>query len=71
MLPALANANHSPDQPNETPDQVLAAFHAHQQRTGRGNATFTRVNRPRFCGGSHSREDESCGSTEEVQPGVA
>lgn len=32
---------------------------------------FYNVNRPGFCGGSHSREDESCGSTEEVQPGVA
>lgn len=30
-----------------------------------------KLNRPGFCGGSHCREDESCGSTEEVQPGVA
>ena len=45
MLPALANANLSADQPVETPDQVLAAYHAHQQPTGRGNVTFTRAAR--------------------------
>jgi len=58
--------------------QVLPAFdrpacsdgHAGEPANA-GRCQVSPVNRPGFCGGSHCREDESCGSTEEVQPGVA
>lgn len=36
-----ATANVRPADRGEPPDQVLAAYHAHQARTGRGNSSFT------------------------------
>jgi integrase len=43
MLPAPGNATAPADQHDraETPREVLAAYHAHQGRTGRGNSAFT------------------------------
>src|SRR5674476_1357709 len=44
MQPALVNATPS-DTLVESPAKVLAAYHAHQQMTGRGNTSFTRAAR--------------------------
>ena len=45
MQPALVNATPSDAPPVESPAKVLAAYHAHQQMTGRGNTSFTRAAR--------------------------
>jgi hypothetical protein len=44
MQPALVNATPS-DPLVEAPAKVLAAYHCHQQMTGRGNTSFTRAAR--------------------------
>jgi len=41
MLPAPVNATPPAEGRPETVGQALAAYHAHQQRTGRGNPSFT------------------------------
>ena len=40
MPPALVNSTLAEPYP-ESPSQVLAAYHAHQERTGRGNTAAT------------------------------